>query len=230
MQTLTTESTSPVAYPPTPWRINGQIYGSTWVVPAADFRAELSPAFEPVIVRGKIYVFAGFVHYQEGSVLTYHELMVGLLMRLKDPRRYAATVTHIWVDNEISKWGGRELWGLPKELAEFQFDYQSDNRHFEAQAQAGGVTLATGNFQAKFGLPRNLRLPLPIPSYQMLRGQPHFAFGTLWGRLHYCQGGLQIPPESPLAALGLAGRKPLLSFAGLDFKANLQAAKPLKQR
>ncbi len=217
-----------VEYPPAPWRLTGQLYGSIWAVPYAGFRAQLPPTFKPLVGFDWIGPFAGFVDYQAGSALVYHELIAGLLIRLKGTRRYAFTVTHIWVDDEASKWGGRELWGVPKELAEFRFDYQRDNRDFQGSAQLNGTSLATGDFRSIAGLPGGLKLPTPWPDIQMLRGQPHTASGTFWSNLQICRGGMIIPAESPLAELGIAGRKPLLSFGGLDFGWTLQAAKAIR--
>jgi hypothetical protein len=41
---------------------------------------------------------------------------------------------------------------------------------------------------------------------------------------------MNIPEESPLAELGIAGRKPLVSFGGLDFRIQLEAACPLVKK
>lgn len=216
-----------VEYPPAPWRLTGQLYGSVWAVPFKAFRAELPPDFEPLVELGWLGPFAGFVDYQEGSTLQYHELIAGVLVRLKGSWRYAFTVTHMWVDDEASKWGGRELWGVPKELADFNFTYSRANRDFEGEAHTERARLASGNFRSVAGLPSRIGLPTIWPNLQMLRGQTHRSSGTFWSRLQLCRGGMEVPEESPLAALGIARRQPLISFAGLNFRMNLQAAKPV---
>ena len=218
-----------VKYPPAPWQLTGQLYGSVWAVPFKVFRGELPPDFEPLVGLGWVGPFAGFVDYQEGSTLQYHELIAGLLVRLKGSWRYAFTVTHMWVDDEASKWGGRELWGVPKELADFNFTYSRANHDFEGQARTEHGRLASANFRSLAGLPSRMGLPTIWPNLQMLRGQPHRSSGTFWSSLQFCGGGMEVPAESPLAALGMAGRKPLISFAGLDFRMNLQAARPVRR-
>jgi hypothetical protein len=54
---------------------------------------------------------AMLAHYT-GGTLAYHELIVF---------RPGWVVAHIFVDSEESLHGGREIWKLPKELAEFEF-------------------------------------------------------------------------------------------------------------
>lgn len=64
----------------------------------------------------------GLVDYQEGSPLTYGELLVARRVVVPEPDPTAGkhvTVTDIWVDSEPSRQGGRELWGVPKEIAHF---------------------------------------------------------------------------------------------------------------
>jgi hypothetical protein len=56
--------------------------------------------------------------YKAGSILQYNELIVmGALVRYG--RKLGAWISHIYVDNPDSVAGGREIWGLPKQLAEF---------------------------------------------------------------------------------------------------------------
>ncbi len=222
-------SVTEIKYPPAPWRLTGQLYGSVWAVPAAQFKAKLPPAFKPVVNLGRIGIFAGFVDYQAGSPLVYHELIAGVVVRLRNSWRFAFNVTDIWVDDEASKAGGRALWGVPKELAEFEFKYRRTNRDFAATArESGGNLLAEGDFRSVIGLPTALGLPTPFPNLQMLNGHPHATSAVYWSAVQICRGGMNIPVGSPLAALGIAGRKPLVSFAGLDFKMKLQAARPVK--
>lgn len=221
-QTITT-----VAYPPAPWPLTGQLYGSIWTVPQAAFRVKLLPQFEPLVNFGRIGVWAGFVDYQPGSILTYHELLAGVVVRLKGRTRIAFTVTHIWVDDAASRQGGRELWGVPKELANFEFDYRQDKRVFKGIAHREGQPLAEGHFRPAATLPQRVRLPVPFPNLQILHAQPHKSTGTFWSSLQISRGGMSIPASSPLAELGVAGRSPLISFAGRDFKMHLEAAQPV---
>ncbi len=225
---ITASSTAEVVYPPAPWSLTGQLYGSIWTVPEAAFECDLAPAFVPLVNFGRIGVFAGFVDYQAGSILTYHELIAGVVVRLKGRRRYALNVTHIWVDDEASRQGGRAIWGVPKELASFGVAYAQNNRNFQGTAQAqSGQNLAQGDFQAVLGLTQGWRVPTPFPNLQILHDRPHYTSGTFWSAIQFCKGGMRVEASSPLAALGIAGRKPLLSFGGRGFKMTLQAARPV---
>jgi acetoacetate decarboxylase len=64
---------------------------------------------------------AAFVSYEEGSPLTYSELLVARPIRSGTHRR-RVTITDIWVDSAASVAGGRELWAIPKGLCDFTFD------------------------------------------------------------------------------------------------------------
>ncbi len=223
----TPDAGAPVAFPPAPWSLNGQLYGSIWTVPRPAFKYEFPSELVPLVNLGRVGVFAGFVDYQPGSILTYHELIAGVVVHLKGSFQYAFNITHIWVDDEVSRQGGRELWGVPKELAGFEYRYRRDNRDFEATAQLDGKTLAQGNFSSLAGLPVKLKIPVPFPNLQLLRDQPHRSSGTFWSSLQISRSGMIVPDSSPLAVLGVAGRKPLISFAGLNFKMFLRAARPV---
>ena len=59
-------------------------------------------------------------------MLSYRELMTTVLVRRG--LRVLPTITHIWVDSETSRDGGRALWGIPKGLASFVFDGRSLRR------------------------------------------------------------------------------------------------------
>ncbi|HVF16551.1 MAG TPA: acetoacetate decarboxylase family protein, partial [Steroidobacteraceae bacterium] len=60
------------------------------------------------------------IHYGAGSTLQYHELIVApALVRLG--WRMGAWISHIYVDSEMSMLAGREIWGLPKQLAAFHW-------------------------------------------------------------------------------------------------------------
>ena len=68
---------------------------------------------------------AAFVSYEEGSPLTYSELLVARPVSTdKDGRR--VSITDIWVDSPASVAGGRELWAIPKGLCDFTLESASD--------------------------------------------------------------------------------------------------------
>lgn len=98
---------TPVAYPPAPWTMLGQMWVSVFRVPHdVDER-------RPRGIYG-----AAFVSYEEGSPLTYSELLVARVLRTPGGER-RVSITDIWVDSPASVAGGRGLWAIPKGLADF---------------------------------------------------------------------------------------------------------------
>ncbi|KAA9161345.1 acetoacetate decarboxylase [Amycolatopsis acidicola] len=108
-------------YPDEPWDLHGHGYVSLWLVPVRSLPA-LPPEVTAVSLFGKAIVATAFVDYLPGSLLPYHELLAGVLVR--QGRRVGLSITDIWVDSPTSRDGGRELWGIPKELAEFKLVHE----------------------------------------------------------------------------------------------------------
>lgn len=102
-------------YPPAPWTATSQYW-------AGLFRAG-APAILPHGLRpllgGRARVVT-VVRYLPGSTLVYDELILAVPALLG--WRPALYIDRIWVDSLASLWGGRRIWGLPKELAEFTWD------------------------------------------------------------------------------------------------------------
>lgn len=99
-----------VSYPAAPWDMVGQLWLSIFRVSDA-----------PGGVRQPGTYGAAFVSYEEGSPLTYSELLVA---RLVDAGSYGkrVSITDIWVDSPASVAGGRELWAIPKGLCDFDLE------------------------------------------------------------------------------------------------------------
>jgi hypothetical protein len=106
-----------IPYPPEPWHLHGQVHLSVWLLPAAEAPTVDVPHVRVLRLFGRAVVATAWAVYEPGSVLRYRELMVTVLTR--DRWRVRPSVTAIWVDSPASRDGGRELWGVPKELAEF---------------------------------------------------------------------------------------------------------------
>src|SRR5262245_46648679 len=79
-----------------------------------------------------------------GGTLAYHELIVF---------RPGVKVAHIYVDSPESMRGGRELWKLPKQLAEFTY-----SRSF-VEVRQDGRTLFSARIRRRPGL-----VPVMIPA------------------------------------------------------------------
>ena len=126
-----------LSYPAAPW----DMVGSLWLTlfrlrePVDDLR--------PAGVYG-----AAFVSYEEGSPLTYHELLVARQVSTeRDGRR--VTTTDIWVDSPESVAGGRELWAIPKGLCDFSLDtsHTGPLTSTEWSASEGRVAIASARFR-----------------------------------------------------------------------------------
>lgn len=78
------------------------------------------PGVQQLHLFGRLLVGAAWVVYTDDGVLAYDELMCTVLVR--QGWRIIPSITHIWVDSVASRDGGRALWGIPKQLAEFTVD------------------------------------------------------------------------------------------------------------
>jgi Acetoacetate decarboxylase (ADC) len=90
---------------------------------------------------------AAFVDYVDGSVLTYHELLVARLVR--DGRVPRVRITDIWVDSPASMAGGRSLWAIPKRLADLPMRSVAGGLAVRStfSGTTQGVPLATATFR-----------------------------------------------------------------------------------
>ena len=231
MSTPASEAPAPSNdFPPAPWHLRGQMYFSVWMVPAARVQVRLDPAFELLTFAGRACAAACFVDYQEGSVLTYGELFGAVSVKARDSGHRGLTVTHMWVDSERSMRGGRALWGMPKEMARFELVHPPPGAGIFAGAgwEARGGELARVRFKALGGLPRGTRIPLNLPDLQVLHGRVHAPRGAIRFSPRLLRGAeWSIPPESPLASLGIVGASPWMSGQVRDFEWNLDAAAPV---
>jgi hypothetical protein len=110
-----------VTPPPMPWTMRGRMYMGLFRFAETGPASSLPGGLQPVLSGHRVLVL---VRYLEGT-LRYDELVIARLARLG--MTTSMFVDHIWVDSEESVSGGRRFWGLPKELA--QFDWDGDRVH-----------------------------------------------------------------------------------------------------
>jgi Acetoacetate decarboxylase (ADC) len=194
------------AYPPEPWDLRGQLHSSVYLVPCHTIPADLPPGCRPVRIGGRAIVGAAWVSYEPGGVLEYSELMSTVLVRRG--WRLMPTITHIWVDNEVSRDGGHALWGIPKELARFT----SGGGTFAAVDDKGPI--ATGTVRVLAWLPG--RWPTRFHLVQWLNGAAKISPVRSRSRLGLSRARLDADGSGPLAFL--AGRRALVSFSVGDFR------------
>jgi hypothetical protein len=97
-----------------------------------------------------------------GGTLAYRELIV--FSRPKIARgRPGWVVSHIYVDDERSRSGGRAIWNLPKELAEF------DVAPGRFEVRQDGELLLSARIRQRPGF---LPLAFPTPAIGELDGRP----------------------------------------------------------
>jgi acetoacetate decarboxylase len=168
-----------MAHPQAPWRL----YGELILVPAR--------------IPGRQIGGVMLANYT-GGTLAYRELIV-----FSHATSHGMVVSHIYVDHEQSMEGGREIWGLPKELATFV--YERDR----FTATQGDTTLLHARIRRRPGM-IPLRLPTPITS---AKGD---TIGDARIKAAPALVRLEIPATSPFAHLRLDGTHLALAGDALD--------------
>jgi hypothetical protein len=190
------------AYPPEPWDLHGHAYVGVWLLPRDRTPAPHSPATKVVTIFGRAIVCAGFFVYEEPSPLTYNEIMSTVLVR--EGWRLRVSITHIWVDSEASRDGGRALWAIPKDLADFDVV-----PHTSYAAQGIG----------SLAIKRVRRLPwaLPIRFRIAQDREGSLLVSPVKGRIRHgnTKGRWSFAADGPIGFL--TGRRPLLTLASRPF-------------
>lgn len=191
------------AYPAEPWDLHGHAYVGVWLVPRADAPDPHSAATKPITIFGRSVVSAAFFVYERPSPLTYDEIMATVLVR--EGWRLRISITHIWVNSAASRDGGRALWAIPKELAEF-----------ETAPQASYAAQGIGSLAVR----RVRRLPLRVPlGFRIAQDRAgELLVSPVSGRVRpgLARGRWSFAADGPLAFL--VGRRPLLTLAARPFR------------
>ena len=191
-----------MTYPPAPWVMHGQLWLSLFRVKGA--------AERPDGVYG-----AAFVSYEDPSPLTYSELLVARPVEDK-----AVSISDIWVDSPESVAGGRELWAIPKGLADFTLESSRTGplSRTEWSASYARRPIAAARFtdvsRAAVRLP--FKGATSQPGIEDTDGEDRTA--TLQGsaRSLPCRGHWEFAPDGPLA--WLRGGRQLASFRMAGFR------------
>ena len=199
-------------YPPEPWYLSGDLHCSAWCVPVGAL-PELPSGVRPLTVAGQAFVFAAWADYRPPGVLSYRELLVAVVVR-GGPR---VTIPRIWVDSPASLAGGRALWHIPKEAAEFRL---TDEPEFAAEARADGNLLAGTEFRRRRALP--FRLPL---AFSVLQHGPRRSRVRVAARLGVARSVWRVGAGGPAAFL--TGRRPVVSLVARDFRMRFGGRTPV---
>ncbi len=186
-----------MAYPQAPWTLQGYAFQTVQLVDIDRVRPLVPSELEIISVwPGKTLGGVYLSSYQSGSVLEYNELIV-IAAGLSYRGKFGAWVSHIYVDHPDSVAGGREIWGLPKELADFTWENGrvtvrqgnrilcslSYNRQGFGWQQRGSASsfstigsdllLFPFEFESRFGLVGSkLEVPAESPFASLSLGQP----------------------------------------------------------
>jgi hypothetical protein len=203
-------------YPPAPWHLQGMAFQSFLPIPLAQARFVIPSDLELVSVFPG-YTLGGLYlsRYEVGSVLIYSELIVAAgFVRFKG--ELAAWISHIYVDSPTSVAGGRHIWGLPKELA--SFDWQPD-RVTVTQGDRELCQFHPGQAGISFppwGAVRLAGMVFSGLDAEILKFTSHFQ-----ARLRWSRGHLHTPATSPFASLLLA--KPWLTLQMQNLRLDVPA-------
>jgi hypothetical protein len=201
-------------YPPEPWHLRGQMYLSVFLIPRRDMPAlppVLAAAVRPLTVGGRVAVGAAWVSYEPGGVLHYKELLSAVLVHERGRPR--VSITDIWVDSVASREGGRRLWGIPKELADFRIDADTEPLVDATISSPSGAPFGSALVRLKRRLPG--RFPLGFTVAQQLGEQVRRTPVRGRAGLRTASAAWRPEPDGPLGYL--AGHRPLLSLAITDF-------------
>lgn len=201
-----------IPYPPPPWEMTGQLWMSTF---KSDAPVQLPVGLKHFLDPNTIIVTV--VRYLEGT-LCYDELVVGTLARLG--ARVGIYVDYIWVNSLESVWGGRHIWGLPKNLAEFTWD---DSTVCVSDEQGPIATIQVDMTPGRFPW-----VWMPTPGIgQLENNQWAYTVGQLWVRPD--RKDMQVEEWSTRFGYRLAP-KPAFSIGAKPFRMRVPAAKVLKNK
>ena len=194
-----------MTYPPAPWKLQGYAIETFHLVDIEKARTFVPKELEIVsFLPGKTLAQVYLSSYESDSILTYNELIVASAF-VRYAGKIGAWISHIYVDNEDSVAGGREIWSLPKELAQFSWENNS------VSVSKNDSLMCHLNYQkAWFSFSSWWRNKLTGNVISGLGSEILFFQSQFEGKLELLKGNLKIPVDSPFAPLNLG--KPLLTM------------------
>jgi acetoacetate decarboxylase len=204
-----------MSYPPAPWQLYGTALQSFHAIDIARARQFVPVDFEIVaVLPGKTVGSVYLSVYESNSTLQYHELIVvPALVRYQG--KIGAWISHIYVDSPRSVAGGRNIWGLPKEMADFTWsDAQitvSQNNICLCQLDRSPIQLPL-SFWGKLKISGNVFGGL---DRDILSFTGDFTAGLKWSSFR-----LTIPSESLFSSIDLGHPLFATQFNDLHLTAN----------
>ncbi|MEX0269716.1 acetoacetate decarboxylase family protein [Leptolyngbyaceae cyanobacterium UHCC 1019] len=194
-------------YPPAPWILEG--YGfQTLHLLDVDLARRFVPSDLQIIqvLPGKTLGGVYLVYYSNSPVEAYNELIIvsGIVTHAG---KVGAWISHLYVDNPNSVEGGRNIWGLPKELAQFRWNLEGFPQVHVSQNDLALCTLTCARRSP------SLNLPLAAPVLSQLDSKVMLFSGHGKFNLQLIGSTLDVPSSSPFSPLNF-GR------SGLSFYSN----------
>lgn len=181
--------------PPPSWTLAGNAVGILRLIDRRIAETYVPAGVKVVVIwPGKTLGGILLASYGDGSTLKYNELIVFCAV-VRRGWRIGGWVSHIYVDDPASVAGGREIWGLPKESAEFDLSEES------VVTQGESVLLRLISRAGHVKLPVLFRLRAWSIRGNMLtsfvvRGRGRTALGF---------AGWEVPADNPLSKLISSG-------------------------
>lgn len=187
-----------VEYPPAPWRSRGGAWCGMF---QADAPLRLPHDLQPLPggAAAERWRVVALIRYLQGT-LCYDELIIGGWARRG--RSIGLYVDQIWVDDLASVWGGRRIWGLPKQLATFHWA----GSRVQVADRNGPILTLTLDLRTAL-LPR---LPLILPAFGLRDGRRVLMLARMQARLG--RAGMRLDDWSERFGYGV-GATPLVALA-----------------
>ncbi len=204
-------------YPPAPWNLQGYAIATLQLVDVALVRPLVPSELEiislfPGKTLGGIYISS----YGLGSVMEYNELIVVSAIA-NYAGKWGPWISHIYVDNPNSVAGGREIWGLPKEIAQFSWEgsdlIKASSLGYRITVRQGNSQLCSLNYSQQ-----SWALPLSLSGNFFSANSSNLLFfkGEFQSRTGLIGGELEILEDSPFASLNFG--QPWLTVACEDLR------------
>lgn len=209
-----------MAYPSTPWTLRGYALPTLQLIELEQVRPLIPSQLEIVsVLPGKTLggVYVSF--YDSSSVLQYSELIVVAAL-VRHAQQWGSWISHIYVDDADSVAGGREIWGLPKELAEFSWEKSNNGYQQCVTVSQRERTLCRLSYnQPGMSLP----VPFSFSHFSVIRSDLFSFQAEVKSRLGLIDAQLVVPQGSPFGRLGL--NQPRLTLSANQLRVVTHAPK-----
>lgn len=210
-----------MSYPQAPWTLKGFAYQTVHLIDIAKASPYVPIGIEIVsVLPGKTIGGVYLSQYKTGSTLLYSELIV-IAAIVRQGGKLGAWISHIYVDQADSIQGGREIWKLPKEMAEF--DWQGNEQRVLVKGESsepGGADRVLCRF-ADHGRLNLWRQSGQVLTYSQLESDLFLFEASAAGNLAIVNSRLDVPSSSSFAHL--IDSPPLLTVKAEELEATIKA-------